>query len=163
MRKGLFILCAGLFSLALMACGPSSLEIKEMSSECDFTVEVRYMQQDTIGLMVGNTLYLSTRQVVRDSLFPMLVSIRNPNNIDDNRVATTTINNSQEFTAYIGRAVPTPTHFGVVIGENVGNEIGFDEAKTVKKLSDYFRTYGGGSLVLFHEKGGELTDAKKLY
>ena len=81
------------------------------------------MQRDTIGLMVGNTCFLSTRQVVRDSLFPMLVSVRNPNNIDDNRVATTTVHSTQELTAYIGPRRSNPTHFGVVIGENVGNEM----------------------------------------
>jgi len=161
MKKCLLTLL-GLVSLALLGCGPSSLQIKEMSLECDFMVEVRYVENDSIGIFVGNTLFLNTRQVVGGSLFPMLISTRDPMNIDM-PTATNVIRDPQEFTAYLQKQVPSLTRFGIVIGDNVGREIGFEEASAVKMLSEYFKTFDGGSLVLFHEKGGDLTDAEKLY
>ena len=54
-------------------------------------------------------------------------------------------------------------NIGLVIGETAYNEIGFEEADAVAKLTAIFKKMEGGSLVLFHEKGGELTDMKKLY
>ena len=160
--KNSFLTLLGLVSLALLACAPSSLQIKEMSSECDFVVEVRYVENDSIGIFVGNTLFLNTRQVVGGSLFPMLISTRDPMNIDM-PTATNVVRDPQELTAYLQKQVPSLTRFGIVIGDNVDREIGFEEAEAIKMLSEYFKTFEGGSLVLFHEKGGDLIDAEKLY
>ena len=52
---------------------------------------------------------------------------------------------------------------GIVIGETAYNEIGFEESDAVAKLTTVFKKVQGGSLVLFDEKAGELTDMKKLY
>ncbi len=52
---------------------------------------------------------------------------------------------------------------GIVIGETAYNEIGFEEAYAVAKLTALFKKMHGGSLMLFHENRGELTDMKKLY
>ena len=161
MKKS-FLALLGLVSLALLACAPSSLQIKEMSSECDFVVEVRYVENDSIGIFVGNTLFLNTRQVVGGSLFPMLIRTRDPMNIDM-PTATNVVRDPQELTAYLQRQVPSLTRFGIVIGDNVDREIGSEEAEAIKMLSEYFKSFEGGSLVLFHEKGGDLIDAEKLY
>ena len=48
-------------------------------------------------------------------------------------------------------------------GETAYNEIGFDENHVVETLKNIFIKVDGGSLILFHEKGGELTAAKKLF
>ncbi len=160
--KKVSMVLLGLLSLVLLACAPSSLQIKEMSSECDIMVEVRYVENDSIGLFVGNTLFLNTRQVTGESLFPMLISTRDPMNIDV-PTATDVVRDPAELTAYLQRQIPALTRFGLVIGENVGHEISFEEKKVVNLLSQYFKTFDGSSLILFHEKGGELTNAKKLY
>ena len=44
-----------------------------------------------------------------------------------------------------------------------GIDCGFEEKDAVEKLSKIFKKVQGGTLVLFHEKAGELTDMKKLY
>ena len=55
-RKGIFMkrIIFALFALVLtsvmVACGPSSLEIKEMSSDCEFNVEIRYVPNDSIAV-----------------------------------------------------------------------------------------------------------------
>lgn len=162
MKKIIFSSLFVLTALLFVGCGPSALDIKEMSSDCEFNVEVRYVPNDSIGLFVGNTLFLSTQQLTGTEMFPMLISTRNPMNIDI-PTATDAVRTPDEFTAYLVKRVPSPTHFGIIVSDNVGNEIGFDESKAVKMLQTYFQNaYPGSSAVLFHEKGGDLVSAKTL-
>ncbi len=146
-----------------LACGPSAFEIKEKASACEFNVEIRYVQDDSVGIFVGNVLYLSTSQFVSGSFYPLLVSSRDPMNIDG-RAPTDVVNSDEELAAYINRRVPGALHFGIVLSDNVGYEIGFDSDVAVKTLRDFFeKSYPGSTAVLFGERGGELVSAKKLY
>lgn len=158
------------FALAIMAvatfflvgCGPSKLEMQEQSSMCDVMVEVRQVLNDSISLFVGNTLYLNAKQIVADDLYPLQVSTRDPSEIEK-PTATNVLNNDDEFLNYLRRVAPQMVQVGLVIGETAANEIGFDENETVNKMTKIFQKMGGGSLILFHEKNGELTDMKKLF
>ncbi len=146
-----------------LACGPSALEIKEKASACEFNVEVRYVQDDSVGIFVGNTLYLSTSQLASGRFYPLLVSSRDPMNIDG-RAPTDVVNSDEEFAAYINRRVPGSLHFGIVLSDNVGYEIGFDSDAAVKALRNFFeKSYPGSTAVLFRERGGDLISAEKLY
>jgi hypothetical protein len=149
-------------SLALMACGPSKLEIQEASSQSDIMVEVRQVLNDSISLFVGNTFYLNSKQAIADNMYPLLVSTRDPSELEK-PTATDILNNDEDFLNYLRRKSPDMLNVGIVIGETAYNEIGFEEADAVAKLTALFKKLQGGSLVLFHEKGGELTDMKKLY
>ncbi len=149
-------------SLALMACGPSKLEIQEASSQSDIMVEVRQVLNDSISLFVGNTFYLNSKQVIADNMYPLLVSTRDPAELEK-PTATDILNSDEDFLNYLRRKAPEMVNVGVVIGETAYNEIGFEEADAVAKLSALFKKMQGGSLTLFHEKGGELTDMKKLF
>ena len=149
-------------SLALMACGPSKLEIQEASSQSDIMVEVRQVLNDSISLFVGNTFYLNSKQAIADNMYPLLVSTRDPAELEK-PTATDILNNDEDFLNYLRRKSPDMLNVGIVIGETAYNEIGFEEADAVAKLTALFKKLQGGSLVLFHEKGGELTDMKKLY
>ncbi|WP_407455956.1 hypothetical protein [Fibrobacter sp.] len=149
-------------SLALMACGPSKLEIQEASSQSDIMVEVRQVLNDSISLFVGNTFYLNSKQAIADNMYPLLVSTRDPAELEK-PTATDILNNDDDFLNYLRRKAPDMVNVGIVIGETAYNEIGFEEADAVAKLTALFKKLQGGSLVLFHEKGGELTDMKKLY
>lgn len=149
-------------SLALMACGPSKLEIQEASSQSDIMVEVRQVLNDSISLFVGNTFYLNSKQAIADNMYPLLVSTRDPAELEK-PTATDILNNDEDFLNYLRRKAPDMVNVGIVIGETAYNEIGFEEADAVAKLTALFKKLQGGSLVLFHEKGGELTDMKKLY
>lgn len=160
--KKLFMAFAAVVSMALVACGPSKLEIQEMSSQCDVMIEVRQVLNDSISLMIGNTLYLNSKQVLGDNLFPLLVSTRDPQEIE-RLTSTDVVNDEAGLLTYLRYTSPDMVNFGIVIGETAYNEIGFDEAKIVNTLKDIFVKVDGGSLVLFHEKGGELTAAKKLF
>lgn len=160
--KKLALAVLSVVSLALMACGPSKLEIQEASSQSDVLLEVRQVLNDSISLFVGNTLYLNSKQMVADDMYPLLVSTRDPAELEK-PTATDILNNDEDFLNYLRRKAPDFVNVGVVIGETAYNEIGFEEKDAVEKLTKIFKKVQGGAMVLFHEKAGELTDMKKLY
>lgn len=160
--KKLALAVLSVVPLALMACGPSKLEIQEASSQSDVLLEVRQVLNDSISLFVGNTLYLNSKQMVADDMYPLLVSTRDPAELEK-PTATDILNNDEDFLNYLRRKAPDFVNVGVVIGETAYNEIGFEEKDAVEKLTKIFKKVQGGSMVLFHEKAGELTDMKKLY
>ena len=160
--KKLALAVLSVVSLALMACGPSKLEIQEASTQSDVLLEVRQVLNDSISLFAGNTLYLNSKQMITDDMYPLLVSTRDPAELEK-PTATDILNNDEEFLNYLRRKAPDFVNVGVVIGETAYNEIGFEEKDAVEKLSKIFKKVQGGTLVLFHEKAGELTDMKKLY
>lgn len=160
--KKLALAVLSVVSLALMACGPSKLEIQEASSQSDVLIEVRQVLNDSISLFVGNTFYLNSKQVIADDLYPLLVSTRDPAELEK-PTATDILNSDEDLLNYLRRKSPDLMNVGVVIGETAYNEIGFEESDAVAKLTKVFKKVQGGSLVLFHEKAGELTDMKKLY
>jgi hypothetical protein len=160
--KKLALAVLSVVSLALMACGPSKLEIQEASSQSDVILEVRQVLNDSISLFVGNTFYLNSKQVISDEMYPLLVSTRDPAELEK-PTATDILNNDEDLLNYLRRKSPDLMNVGIVIGETAYNEIGFVESDVVTKLTSIFKKVQGGSLVLFHEKGGELTDMKKLY
>ncbi len=149
-------------SIFFMACGPSKLEMQEQSSMCDVVIEVRQVLGDSISLFVGNNFYLNAKQVVPDEMYPLYVSTRDPAEFEK-PTATDVLNSDEDFLNYLRRVSPQMVQIGLVIGETAANEIGFDEGETVTKMTKIFQKMGGGSLLLFHEKGGELTDMKKLF
>ena len=160
--KKLALAVLSVVSLAFMACGPSKLEIQEASSQSDVIIEVRQVLNDSISLFVGNTFYLNSKQAIADEMYPLLVSTRDPAELEK-PTATDILNNDEDFLNYLRRKSPDLMNVGIVIGETAYNEIGFEEEPVVAKLTAVFKKLQGGSLVLFHEKAGELTDMKKLY
>lgn len=161
MKKLAFALFAAM-SMVLVACGPSKLEIQEMAVQSDVVVEVRQVLNDSISLFVGNTMYLNAKQMVSDEMYPLLVSKRDPAELEK-PTATDILNSDEDLLNYLRKVSPQMTAIGLVIGETAANEIGFDEAEVIAKLTAVFKKMGGGTLVLFHEKAGELTDAKKIF
>lgn len=161
--KKLLVAVVAFVSLALTACGPSLLEIKEASSNCDVTIEVGKALDDTLSLYVGNMFFLNAKQTVNEELFPLSASVRDPMNIEV-KGRTDRIENAAAFIDYLRKPAPMAVTFGIVVSEGAKNEIGFDEAKTVSRLQAAFQTLEGGSLILFHANAdGELTDMKKLF
>lgn len=161
MKKMALALLAAV-SMFFMACGPSKLEIQEMSAQSDVVVEVRQVLNDSISLFVGNTLYLNAKQMVADDMYPLLVSTRDPAEIEK-PTATDILNSDEDMLNYLRKVSPQMAAVGIIIGETAANEIGFEESEAVEKLTKIFKKMGGGTLVLFHEKAGDLTDAKKLF
>ena len=160
--KKLFLMALATISLALMACGPSKIEMQETSSMSDVLIEVRQVLNDSISLYVGNVLYLNSKQIVADDIYPLNVSTRDPAEFEK-LTATDVVNSDEELLDYLRRKAPDMMNIGIVIGETAYNEVGFEEAAVVEKLTKIFQKIQGGSLTLFHEREGQLTDMKKLY
>ena len=160
--KKLALLALASISLALMACGPSKLDIQEKSVMSDVLVEVRQVLNDTISLYVGNVFYLNSKQIVADDMYPLYASTRDPAEFEK-LTPTDEINSDEEFLNYLRRKSPELINVGIVIGETAYNEVGFEEAAAVEKLTKIFQKIQGGTLTLFHEKEGQLTDMKKIY
>ena len=160
--KKLFLMALATISLAFMACGHSKIQMQETSSMSDVLIEVRQVLNDSISLYVGNVLYLNSKQIVADDMYPLNVSTRDPAEFEK-LTATDVINSDEELLDYLRRKAPDMMNVGIVIGETAYNEVGFEEAAAVEKLTKIFQKIQGGSLTLFHEKNGELTDMKKLY
>ena len=160
--KKLFLMALATISLALMACGPSKIQMQETSSMSDVLIEVRQVLNDSSSLYVGNVLYLNSKQIVADDMYPLNVSTRDPAEFEK-LTATDVINSDEELLDYLRRKAPDMMNVGLVIGETAYNEVGFEEAAAVEKLTKIFQKIQGGALTLFHEKNGELTDMKKLY
>ena len=160
--KKLFLMALATISLAFMACGHSKIQMQETSSMSDVLIEVRQVLNDSISLYVGNVLYLNSKQIVADDMYPLNVSTRDPAEFEK-LTATDVINSDEELLDYLRRKAPDMMNVGLVIGETAYNEVGFEEAAAVEKLTKIFQKIQGGSLTLFHEKEGQLTDMKKLY
>ena len=160
--KKLFLTALAAISLAFMACAPSKLDIQEAAVTSDVLVEVRQVLNDTISLYVGNVLYPNSKQVVADDMYPLHVSTRDPSEFEK-LTPTDEVNNDEEFLNYLRRKAPDMLNVGIVIGETAYNEAGFEEQAVVEKLTKIFQKVQGGSLKLFHEKEGHLTDMKKIY
>lgn len=160
--KKFFLMAMATISLALMACAPSKLDIQEASITSDVLIEVRQVLNDSISLYVGNVFYLNSKQVVADDMYPLHVSTRDPSEFEK-LTATDVINSDEELLNYLRRKAPDLMNVGIVIGETAYNEVGFEEQAVVEKLTKIFQKVQGGSLKLFHEKEGHLTDMKKLY
>ncbi len=162
MKKFIAALAAAATLSLMTACGASKLELQEMSSQCDVNVEIRQVLNDSISLFVGNTLYLNAKQMVPDEMYPLLVSTRDPSDFQK-PTATDIINTDEDLLNYLRRVAPAMVQVGLVIGESAANEIGFEESDAIKKMTAIFKKMEGGSLILFHEKAGEITDGKKLF
>ena len=160
--KKLFLTALAAISLAFMACAPSKLDIQEAAVTSDVLVEVRQVLNDSISLYVGNVLYLNSKQVVADDMYPLHVSTRDPSEFEK-LTPTDVISSDEELLNYLRRKAPDMMNVGIVIGETAYNEAGFDEQAVVEKLTKIFQKIQGGSLKLFHEKESQLTDMKKLY
>ena len=136
--KKLALAVLSVVSLALMACGPSKLEIQEASSQSDVLIEVRQVLNDSISLFVGNTFYLNSKQVIADDLYPLLVSTRDPAELEK-PTATDILNSDEDLLNYLRRKSPDLMNVGIVIGETAYNEIGFEESDAVAKLTKVFK------------------------
>jgi hypothetical protein len=135
MKKVLLSFLA-VMSLALMACGPSKVEMQVMSAECDIIIEVRQVLNDSISLFVGNTLYLNSKQAVASDLFPMLVSVRDPMEIEK-LTATDVVGGGEEFIAYLRKVAPDMIRFGLVIGETAYNESVSTRMRLYEKIKEW--------------------------
>ncbi len=162
MKKSLQLLSLALLSLLALACGPSKLEIQEMAIDSDLLLEFRYIENDSIGIRMGNMLVLNSSKTSGQDFYPLLVSTRSPDDIDK-PTATTVISDDAGFLEYIRRENPQLSRFGVVIGENCQRDPSFSENNAIAIASRLAKMVPGSTLVVFREKDGDIFAAKKVF
>lgn len=150
----------GIFSFVGCASTPK-LSPEGVSDQCDVIIEVREMGE-TLSMMVGKTFYLNAAQAGASRLFPMQVTVRDPENVD-HVTPTRTIVSQDNFIEFLRLCVQTPVNFGIVIDNSVKNQIGFDEASTIEKLKAMIQSIEGSSAYLMHGEAGQWTDITKLF
>lgn len=156
-------LAAGLFVAAVLSgCGASKFDIERATAKCDILIEVRELKADSVSWFVGNTVYLNPNQAKREAMFPMIISTRNPDNIDMQR-GINFLNNEEELLSFIRSKSPNAVNFGMVFNDKALSELGVDEDKTVDDFVSVFRKINGGSMVVFYEKNGHITDMSTVY
>lgn len=169
MKKSMTVLTAILlFTVSFIAigsltgCAVSKAEISQATNQCDIMVEVRTLGRDSVSWFAGNTMYLNVNQTRKADLFPMFISIRNPNNIDMQR-GIEQIATSWDLITFFKKDNWNAKNFGVVISDMIRNEIGIDEQGIINKLTTVFKQVEGSSLVIFYEKDGVVSDMKKVF
>jgi len=162
MKKRLLALSLMLFALMLGACAQSKLEIQEMAMDSDLLLEFRYIENDSIGLKMGNMLVLNTSKASGMDFYPLLLSTRNLDDIDK-PTATHVLQDDAALLAYLQRDGGSLTRFGVVIGENCAKDPSFSEKNAIAIASRVAKQVPGSTLVLFREAGGDIVAAKKLF
>lgn len=151
-----------IFTGIFEGCAASKAEISQASDRCDIMVEVRTLGKDSVSWFAGNTMYLNANQVKREQIFPMFISTRSTANIDVQR-GIDLVKSPEELQAFFERGSASAKNFGIVFSDRVHEEAGVDERQTVEKLKTVFRSVNALSLVLFHEKDGNISDMKKLF
>lgn len=162
MKKWMLVALA-LLGVTLFGCGGvSKMEIDQSVRKCDLMVEVRTLGRDSVSWYVGNTMYLNVNQTRKPDMFPMFISTRSPSNIDVQR-RIDQIQSPWELLMFLGQENGPIKHVGVVFSDLFYNEIGVDEQDVVKKLTAIFKQGNDGSMMVFYEKDGSVTDMKKIY
>lgn len=156
----LFVLLLSVLSFFGCSSSPK-LNAEEISDQCDVIIEVRHMGE-TLSMMVGKTFYLNSAQAASSRLFPMQVTVRDPENVE-HVTPTRTIVSEENFIEFLRLCVPTPVIFGIVFDSSVKNEMGFDEAEVLEKIKAVTSKIDGGSAYLFHGESGVWKDVQKLY
>lgn len=149
-------------TVAMAGCAASKAEISQATNNCDIMVEVRTLGKDSVSWFAGNTMYLNANLAKREEIFPMFISTRSTANIDVQR-GIDLVKTPEELFAFFGRGNGPVKNFGVVFSDRVEIEAGVDEGKTVEKLKKVFRGVEGVSLMLFHEKDGNIKDMKRIF
>lgn len=151
---------AGVFAFIGCSSAPK-ITAEGVSDQSDVIIEVREMGE-TLSMMVGKTFYLNAAQAGAPKLFPMQVTVRDPENVE-HVTPTRTIVSQENFVEFLRLCVQTPVNFGIVIDASVKNQIGFDEVSTIEKLKAMIQSIEGSSAYLMHGEAGQWKDITKLF
>lgn len=136
-------------------CAGSKAKAQEQVLECDVLFEYQFVENDSISLMVGNTIRLHTGKAMTGAFYPLLLSIRDPQDLD--KPTNTEVIGSEEqlFTLLQGK-FPYLKRIGVVIGESAYQQSAFAEKDALLPIRGLVKRIPEAELLLFQEKGGEI-------
>lgn len=145
----------------LSSCAGNKAQAQEQVVACDILFEYQNVENDSISLLIGNTMRLHTGKAVEGQFYPLLISVRNPEDLDK-PTSTEVIDSEASLLAFLQKRFPLLKSIGIVMGENTSNAIGFSESSALKPIKSLSKKISESELRLFREKGGDIVSVETL-
>ena len=152
------------FGFALMtftSCANTKAKAQEEAVNCDVLFEYQAVENDSISLMVGNTIRLHTDKATPGSFYPLMISVRSPEDLDK-PTSTEFIANEQALHGFLAKHFPLLKSIGVVMGGSALQKANFSEQNALIPLRSLSKQIPDSHLQLFYEKGGEIVSSRGL-
>lgn len=139
----------------LMSCAGSKAKAQEQVLDCDLIFEYHAIENDSISLFIGNTFRLHTGKANPGRFYPLLVSVRNPRDLD-RPTSTEIVSDDAGLLLLLRKNIPLLTTIGVVIDDNTSKAKGFTQAGALTPIFQLAKLIPGSRILVFHEKSGDL-------
>jgi hypothetical protein len=156
MKQILFFL---MVCVLLFACAGSKSKAQELVLTCDILFEYQSIENDSISLLVGNTLRLHTGKANESGFFPLMISIRSPQDLD-RPTSTEVIADSQELLTLLKQRIPTLQTVGVIVGASARLDPNFQESNAIAMIQSIVNQIPESKLLVFQEQGGEIVSVR---
>lgn len=150
-----------LVSVVLLGCAGSKAKAQEQVLECDVLFEYQSVENDSISLMVGNTIRLHTGKALPGQFYPLFLSIRDPQDLDK-PTSTEVIGSEEQLLALLKSKFSFLKRVGVVIGESTAKSHEFAEASALLPIRSLTKQIPESEFLLFHEEAGDIVSVKVL-
>jgi len=155
-----WMLLALAVSLSLLSCASSRADAQLRAAESDILFEYHYVENDSISLLVGNTFRLHTGKTQKGDFYPLLVSVRSPQDLDK-PTNTEVLHDPDAVIAFLQKRFQFLKAFGVVIGDNVSTDPKFKRQEAIDRIRELARKVSESTLVIFEEKDGEIVSMQE--
>lgn len=142
-------------ALVLTNCAGNKAKAQEQVLECDVLFEYQQIENDSISLMVGNTIRLHTGKSLTGQFYPLLLSIRDPQDLDK-PTSTEVIGSEEQLLGLLKSKFPFLKRFGVVIGESASSSHEFNENGALEPIQKLTKQISEAEILIFREKDGEI-------
>ncbi|NLB63419.1 MAG: hypothetical protein GX801_04850 [Fibrobacter sp.] len=153
MKSKLLILSLALISF--FSCAGNKADAQLQAAECDIMFEYHYVENDSISIMVGNTIRFHTGKTESQDFYPLLLSERNVTNLDI-PISSEVFKNIDEFIVYLKAKFPFHGTIGVLIGENTSTDTKFNKDEAISRVKEIAKSLGANQIFIFADKNAEI-------
>jgi len=161
MFRSLALFAIGLTVVALNSCSGAKAKAQEEALNCDVLFEYQAVENDSISLMVGNTIRLHTDKASLGNFYPLMISVRSPENLDK-PTSTEFIGDETSLRVFLLKKFPLFKSIGVVIGESALKKPKFSEKDAISPVKSLVAKIPDARLLMFREKGGDIISSESL-
>jgi hypothetical protein len=146
-------------ALAFASCAGNKAKAQEQVLECDVLFEYQQIENDSISLMVGNTIRLHTGKSQTGQFYPLLLSVRDPQDLDK-PTSTEVIGGEEQLLGLLKSKFPFLKRFGVVVGESTSGSREFSEKGALEPIEKLAKQIPEAEILIFREKAGEIVSVE---
>ena len=143
----------------LASCANSKAKAQEQVTECDVLFEYHSIVNDSISLMIGNTMRVHSAKTQPERFYPLLVSVRNPRDLD-RPTSSEVILDDPSLLAFLRRELPFLQTIGVVISSNTSQDPGFSESGALVPIRKFAKLVPDSRILVFHELDGDVISVR---